>query len=647
MHSPRKETKCSIIVSSFDAYSDAWHPFFTLFFRYWPGCRYPLYLIANEKKFSDSRVQNISITPDRKWAGNMRAALQQVKSPYILYMQEDYFLQKPVNSAAIDELVATMEKNNWGYVRLVPSPKPDRPSSVAHLGEISPEADYRVSLQAALWKREVLEQLLVEGETGWDMESKGTVRSKKLSYGFFSAHDNYFMNYYERTAIKKGKWMPGAIHLCRKENISIDLSQRPTFSRKHLMVGYLRSSWLAGIIRNIPGVRTGAKCFMKKKGSRDEYSKKKIIYVANIRLPTPRAHGIQIAKMCEALAKAGNQVTLVIPRRLNNISADTYSYYGIEPIFKIVRIPVIDLIKFGRIGFLIQSLMFAAAAAVYCFFIRSDIVYSRDELCIALASVVSKHCYFEAHVNRYNFLTKRVLEKSERVVTISKGLRQFYLDKGLRIEKSIVAPSGVEIATFDISVDKVEARRQLGLPNDAILLGYSGSFKTMDMEKGIDTIIAALGLIKDNRYHFVAIGGDVGHIAEYKAKAEKAKIGERVHLFSRVASDKLAIFHKACDILLMPFPAAYHYVYYMSPVKMFEYMAARRLIIASDLPSIREVLNDRNCVFCAPASPEDLAQKILYVTAHPEIEKKIVDQAFEDVAEYSWTARAKHFSEKL
>ena len=290
-------------------------------------------------------------------------------------------------------------------------------------------------------------------------------------------------------------------------------------------------------------------------------------------------------------------------------------------------------------GFKVQSFVFSLTASLYCLFFARGVIYSRDELFIFFATLINPHCYFEAHVNSYNWITRGVIYRSEKMVTISQGLKRFYIGKGLDIKKSIVAPSGVDVKTFDVEISQADARKKLGLPEDRFLLGYSGSFKTMDMEKGIECILGALKELDDPSILFVAIGGDVAHIAQYKEVAERMHVSEQVYFLKRVPSEVLALYHKACDVLLMPFPSISHYTDYMSPVKMFEYMATKRPIIASDLPSIREVLDDTNGFFCVPGNHHDLASKIVYVREHREEKDRIVSKAFSDVQNYTWDAR--------
>lgn len=80
---------------------------------------------------------------------------------------------------------------------------------------------------------------------------------------------------------------------------------------------------------------------------------RKLLYIANARIPTERAHGLQMNKMCEAFAAAGNEVTMLAPTRRNPISADPYSFYKTSKTYRIEYLPCPDLVRFGSVGFVL------------------------------------------------------------------------------------------------------------------------------------------------------------------------------------------------------------------------------------------------------------------------------------------------------
>ena len=99
---------------------------------------------------------------------------------------------------------------------------------------------------------------------------------------------------------------------------------------------------------------------------------------------------------------------------------------------------------------------------------------------------------------------------------------------------------------------------------------------------------------------------------------------------------------KAADILVLPNTEKDHFSeYYTSPLKMFEYMASKRPIAASDLPSIRDILNEENAIFFEPDNAESLASAINQLLEDEVFAKKITHQAHQDVQKYTWDNRAK------
>jgi hypothetical protein len=252
MNNQPTDKQCSIVVSSCDPFDDVWSPFFQLLFKYWTDCPFPIYLITNHKSYSDPRVHVIKVGEDKLWASNLQFALNSITTPYILYLQEDYFLRKKVDTKKIFDLLRHMQERHVSYLRLVPAPSPDEPwPQDSDLGIIAKNAPYRVSLQASFWNRALLEKLLIPGETGWDMEEKGSVRSDDLPDVFLSSKRKRFFDYYPATAIKRGKWLPGALALCRREGISVDISKRKVLSRRRILIGKIRGSRVVQAIRSI------------------------------------------------------------------------------------------------------------------------------------------------------------------------------------------------------------------------------------------------------------------------------------------------------------------------------------------------------------------------------------------------------------
>lgn len=246
-------SKCSVVVSSFDDRDDIWHPFFTLFFRYWPNCPFPVYLINNYKKYDDIRVKTISVGEDKGWATNMKTALKQIPTPYVLAMLDDLFLEKSTNTNYIKSLVNHAQNNSIGYIGLVPFLNLDEDYvDTFNLGRVSKSVD-RISHRASLWNKKILSSLLVDGENVIQMEIEGSKRSRIIAAPFLSVKEPA-MYYHVRSAVIRGKWMYDAVKLCQKEGIKIDPDRRPIdyeWKWKAVLDG-LRKNLIARKLKTIP-----------------------------------------------------------------------------------------------------------------------------------------------------------------------------------------------------------------------------------------------------------------------------------------------------------------------------------------------------------------------------------------------------------
>jgi hypothetical protein len=238
-------SSCAIIISSCDGYSDAWGPFFDLFFKYWPDCPYRVYLIANNLKYPDDRVITLNINPDGNWAANMVEALAQIEEKYLIYLQEDYFIKSRVDNNYLSSLLNIVSQEAAACLRIFPCPGPDRDyKDYANIGEIDRFAPYRVSLQAAIWDKGQLLQLINSGESAWDMEIKGSERSRNVVGQFLSIKRGQSLPLdYLCTAIVKGRWTKDAVKLLHENHIEVDFKKRKIESKFSLAFG-LAKHWL-------------------------------------------------------------------------------------------------------------------------------------------------------------------------------------------------------------------------------------------------------------------------------------------------------------------------------------------------------------------------------------------------------------------
>ena len=218
----------SLLVSSCDKYSDLWPPFFALFWRHWPDCPFPVYLESNLKEFDHPRVTTLRLGEDTRWGAMTRRALQLITSTDILLFLDDYLLVGPVDTTTVLAHVQMYRDLNGNYLRLRPNPPPNLPvPGLPSIGEIGPGEKYRVSLEAALWKKSALQALVCDDYSAWDMEREGTRRAARLG-GFYSAKHEVIPRH---NGVEKGEWMRYNVPILREAGLTLDAS-RPVMSRR-------------------------------------------------------------------------------------------------------------------------------------------------------------------------------------------------------------------------------------------------------------------------------------------------------------------------------------------------------------------------------------------------------------------------------
>jgi hypothetical protein len=219
---------CSVLVSSCDQYSDLWRPFFTLFWRHW-NCPFPVYLGSNTQEYRDGNVTTVSAGSSKSWTEDFRSYLDAIHSPYVIVLLEDFFLTGGVENPTVLSLLAEFANNGGNMLRLVPRPAPRvRASRKDVFGPCPPGAAYRVSLQATLWRIDVLRSLLQGTESAWEFEVRASERSNSYADGFYSVYRPVIPC---RThVVEKGEWFWSEARRYRDADIGCDFSRRRVMS---------------------------------------------------------------------------------------------------------------------------------------------------------------------------------------------------------------------------------------------------------------------------------------------------------------------------------------------------------------------------------------------------------------------------------
>ena len=349
-----------------------------------------------------------------------------------------------------------------------------------------------------------------------------------------------------------------------------------------------------------------------------------LTYLTCARMPTEKAHGVSIAHMCAAFAAEGALVELVIPTRRNQITEDIFSYYGVPQSFSVRSISSIDFVGRGwthPLFFFIQRLLFVYSARHAG--IAPGIIYTREPE-IAAAFATTHRVIYEAHRWPRGFagwLTALLIRKVALVVCNSHGTESAVRKAG--IPQTIVAPNGFDPTLF---AQPVPERSVLGLPEGVVAL-YVGSDAPW---KGIGVVREAARKLDVGGVSVAIVGnGTLPH-----------RDGSLVEL-GRIAPHRVPAYLRSADILLLPnTKVSEESERFTSPIKLFEYLAAGKAIIASDLPSIREILGPENALFVPPGDARALAEAIQKLANDDTSRAKLAKRSCELALRYTWRARA-------
>ncbi|MDP2193148.1 MAG: hypothetical protein Q8K36_01285 [Alphaproteobacteria bacterium] len=181
----------TIIVNSCDKYEELWQPFFKLLLKHWPALsdgNIPIILITNGKQFDHPNVSVFYNKNEKTWSETFMKALEQVKTKYILYLQDDYFMTD-INVQRLSDILKIMKQHNAAYVQLYGTtnePKKKPVPGIDNLAYKNKFEEYRAALQAAFWEVNVFKHLLNVDENIWHFEVFGSTRSQGIFAPFMT-----------------------------------------------------------------------------------------------------------------------------------------------------------------------------------------------------------------------------------------------------------------------------------------------------------------------------------------------------------------------------------------------------------------------------------------------------------------------------
>lgn len=339
-------------------------------------------------------------------------------------------------------------------------------------------------------------------------------------------------------------------------------------------------------------------------------------------------------KMCEAFVENGHEVILLAPKLMGlNFNIDLFDFYGVKQGFSI---KFIDAAKIPKI----RLFLYAFNVFKYLRTEKFDVIYGRDLKSCYLSCFLNKgKVFFEPHkpLEKYNFFDRAVLKKIVKkrhfshLIVISNMLKKMFKSQ------NIMNSNKIRVA-HDAANEFQSTNTPINLPK-GLNVGYSGHLYA---GRGIEIIIAIAKALPDINFHI--LGGNLEDIEHWK------KIGYTKNLnFHGFVNPSIVMnYIDSFDILLAPYQNKVSIAgsddssAYMSPLKIFEYMSRKRPIIISDLPVLREVLNDKQAIFVHYNDVEEWKEAIVSLQDSTKREK-IAMAAYDNfIHQYTWKIRAQN-----
>jgi len=405
-----------------------------------------------------------------------------------------------------------------------------------------------------------------------------------------------------------------------------------------------------------------------------------IAMIAPSEIPARRANTLQVMKMAQALTIQGHRVRLVAPtsqppgrksRPENRLTWESLAYhYGLEHPFEVTWLYSNPRLK--RYDYSWSAVAWAQGANEN-HPTGADLIYTRLPQAAALASwkgiatILEIHDLPQGTAAPWLFRLFLSGKGARRLVVITQALANdlagllrptrlafgikmhTHADTSSLLEKlgalMIIAPDGVDLGRYADLPEPEQARQMLqaaciGLAPDRFTVGYTGHLYP---GRGGSLLLNLAERMPE--ISFLIVGGEPAEVESFKQEAQVRRLTNLI-LPGFIPNADLPLFQSACELLLMPYQqrvaasSGGDIARYLSPMKLFEYLACKRAIISSDLPVLREILNSKNAILVPPDRPEAWEQAIQSLKAQPDLRSRLATQARSDADQYTWEGRA-------
>jgi glycosyltransferase involved in cell wall biosynthesis len=367
----------------------------------------------------------------------------------------------------------------------------------------------------------------------------------------------------------------------------------------------------------------------------------KIVYLSSSTIPSRAANSVHVMKMCQAFAANGHEVTLLARRPSTTHIANDYDHYGVTPSFNILKCPPPPAPFLSQFWIFYDMLWVRRQVACMS---SPDLLYARRIYNLAALAPLRIPMILELHDLPHHRALKSLIgwlirqPHFARLIVISAALRDAFREiyPYLPPDKLLVAHDGAD--ELPIKMAAVSLRLP-GRPG-AFRVGYVGHLYP---GRGIDVIIALAGQLPDIDFHIV--GGDEADIQHWQNQYR----GDNLFFHGYTPPKAVSQYTSQFDVVLAPYQRKVLGVgrdrdtaRWMSPLKIFEYMAAGKALVCTDLAPLREVLRHReNALLCPPDDTMAWVKAVSELKADADLRIRLGKQALQQFqAHYTWQKRA-------
>ena len=378
----------------------------------------------------------------------------------------------------------------------------------------------------------------------------------------------------------------------------------------------------------------------------------KIAIVAPTYLPARRANTFQVMKMAQGLVAGNHTVRVAVPAADVHFQRPEWEqlahHYGLQEWFSVEWLCAHPRLRRHDFGW--RSIFWARDW-------QADLVYTRLPQSAALASLLGMTTILEVHdlpQGRIGPVMFRLFLRGKgasRLVVISQALLEDLEAKFGLLEKdrfAMVAPDGIDLRRYENIPSPQQARLELNrtadfglsLPVDRFTLGYTGHLYP---GRGVELLIELAERLPNTT--ILLVGGEPTDVLNLREMAISKGL-DNVVLTGFVENRDLPRFQASCDILLMPYQTRVEassggdISRYLSPMKMFEYLACGRVILSSNLPVLREVLTKDTAVLLPPEDVDAWEKAVEEMRNDPDRRNAMAANARRNARNYSWEERA-------